>query len=276
VGLEKVRADVNDSCFAERLGHYLPLTEDEKEALAELEAHQRSYRRGTVVRRENDRANEMFIIRSGWMFSNALLADGSRQILGLHFPGELVGASGAAFRNATEALVALTDVTLCPFDKNGLRALYERHPRLAALLFVITNAERVALTDRLASLGRTSAKSRIGALLLDSRNRLRVTDASIGDSFVLPLTQEEIGDATGLTAVHVNRMMRALVEEGLIARTNNHVTILDEERLARVANYINRYAKLDTSWLPAPSPPAHTAPRLDGQRPPESGNPASI
>ena len=84
------------SCFAERLEHYVPLTAREKEALGRLEAQERSYRRGTIVRREHDRAHEMFIIRSGWMFSYVLLHDGSRQILGLHFPGDLVGASGAA------------------------------------------------------------------------------------------------------------------------------------------------------------------------------------
>jgi CRP-like cAMP-binding protein len=265
--------DVSDSCFAERLGHYLSLTEDEKDALAQLEAHTRSYRRGALIRSENDRAQEMFIIRSGWMFSYVLLADGSRQILGLHFPGDLVGASCAAFRDATEALVAITDVTLCPFDKKGLRVLYEEHPRLAALLFAVTHAERVALTDRLASLGRTSAKSRVAALLLDSRDRLRVMNSDIQDGFALPLTQEEIGDATGLTAVHVNRMMRALVEEGLIARANSQVTILDEQRLARVANYINRYAKLDLGWLPDARP---TIRRPSGRGTDEGASSASL
>ena len=75
-------------------------------------------------------------------------------------------------------------------------------------------------------------------------------NANLGDSIAFPLTQEEIGDATGLTAVHVNRMIRALVEEGLIARQANQLTIRNEERLAEVANYVNRYAALDTDWLP--------------------------
>ncbi|WP_380873552.1 nitrogen fixation regulatory protein [Sphingomonas sp. DBB INV C78] len=240
------------SCFAERLEHYLPLTEKERTALARLEDSERSFRRGTVIRRENDRAHEIFVLRSGWMYSYALLDDGSRQILRLHFPGDLVGTSGGAFIDASDSLAALTDVKLCPFEKGALRVLFEEHPRLAALLFVITQAERVSLTDRLASLGRTSARSRVAALLLDTIDRLRVMKRDIGQSFHLPLTQEEIGDATGLTSVHVNRMMRVLVEDGLISRNNSTITINDERRLAQVANYINRYAELDTSWLPAP------------------------
>jgi CRP-like cAMP-binding protein len=244
---------VSGSCFAERLEHYLRLTDDERSALAQLEEQERRVRRGAVVQREHDRAHEMFVIRSGCMYSHVLLDDGSRQILRLHFPGDLVGTSGAAFVNATESVVAITDVTLCPFDRKALRQLFEGHPRIAALLFLIAQAERVSLTDRLASLGRTSARARVAALLLDTFDRLRAHDATIRNSFHLPLTQEEIGDATGLTAVHVNRMVRVLVEEGLIARANSTITILDEARLASIANYVNRYAALDTSWLPKAS-----------------------
>jgi CRP/FNR family transcriptional regulator, anaerobic regulatory protein len=241
---------VTGSCFAERLEHYLPLTDKEKSALARLEEHERPFKKGTVVRREHDRAQELYVIRAGWMYSFVLLDDGSRQILRLHFPGDLIGTSSAAFTEATDSLVALTDVRICPFDKSALRTLYVDHPRLAALMFLIAKAERVSLTDRLASLGRTSARARVAALLLDTVDRLRVMNSDLKESFHFPLTQEAIGDATGLTAVHVNRMMRVLVEEGLIARSNSMVTLLDEKRLARVANYINRYAELDTSWLP--------------------------
>jgi CRP-like cAMP-binding protein len=246
---------VSGSCFAERLEHYLPLTDDEKNTLGRLEEQERSHRRGTAIRREHDRTQELFIIRSGWMYSYVLLDDGSRQILRLHLPGDMVGTSSVAFVEASDSLVALTDVKLCPFDKAALRALFKEHPRLGALLFAIAQAERVSLTDRLASLGRTSAKSRVAALLLDTLDRLRVMKRDIGSTFHFPLTQEEIGDATGLTAVHVNRMMRALVEDGHISRYNSHVTLVDEERLARVANYINRYASMDTSWLPPSNEP---------------------
>ena len=118
-------------------------------------------------------------------------------------------------------------------------------------MMVYSQIERAALTDRLAALGRTSAKARVAAVLIDMRNRLRMMDKSITDSFVLGLTQEEIGDATGLTAVHVNRMLRQLEEEGLIARANGRITFNDERGLMRAANYVDRYEGLDLSWLPA-------------------------
>lgn len=243
---------MTDSCLVERLGHYLKLTSSEQAALAQLEGQERVYRRGALIRREHDRAQELYVVDSGWVLSFVLLDDGSRQILRLHLPGDMVGLSCAAFNEATESLVALTDVKLRPVEKAALKRLFVDHPRLGALLFLIAQAEKVSLSDRLASLGRTSAKARVAALILDTVFRLRVMKADLGDSFAFPLTQEEIGDATGLTAVHVNRMIRALVEEGLIARNANQLTIRNEERLIEVANYINRYAELDTEWLPLP------------------------
>jgi CRP/FNR family transcriptional regulator len=243
---------MSGSCIAERLEHYLSLTDRERSALARLEENERSVRRGTIVRRENDRGTDLLIIKSGWMFSHVLLDDGSRQISRLHFPGDMVGASALAFLKATDSLVALTDVRFAGFDKSMLRDLFEAHPRIAAALFAFAQAESVALTDRIASLGRTSAKARVAALLLDTVSRLRVMDKQLRNRFAFPLTQEEIGDVTGLTAVHVNRMMRALVEDRLIRRSNSHIEVIDEPKMSRLANYTDRYAELDTNWLPAP------------------------
>ena len=240
------------SCFAERLGHLVELTRSEIVALDRLEERVREIKRGTLVQRENDDVSELFVLRHGWVISYTMLADGSRQILRLHFPGDFIGTAGTVYDQAPNSLAAVTDLVVCPFDKRALQALHDDHPRLAALIFLITQAEHVSLTDRLASLGRTSAKARVGALLLDMRDRLRTMNKAIVDSFPLKLTQEEIGDATGLTGVHVNRMMRALAEDGLIARGNGNVTILDEQALTEASNYVNRFARLDLSWLPAP------------------------
>ena len=241
---------MSGSCFAERLDRYLPLTDTERQALERLENNQRDLQRGATITRVNDRCDEMYVLRHGWAMSYLILDDGSRQILRLHFPGDMFGTSSAAFGEATESLVTMSEATVCPFDKQALRIVFEEHPRLAALFFIIAQAERVSLTDRLASLGRTSAKARVAALLIDMLVRLRFLNKNITDTIPLKLTQEEIGDATGLTAVHVNRMLRQLEDEALIRRDSGRVTLLDEGRLGRSANYTDRLAGLDLSWLP--------------------------
>lgn len=244
---------MSGSCFADVLSELVDLTLGERTALERLEERQRHVRRGAVLQRENETGGDLFIMRKGLMMSYVLLDDGSRQILRFHFPGDLLGVSGVIYRDAPESLCALSDCVVCPFDRSAFADLMVAHPRLSALILVYCQIERVALTDRLAALGRTSAKARVAALLLELRNRLRATDKSVQNAFALGLTQEEIGDATGLTSVHVNRMLRQLEEESLISRESGRVTLLDERALARAANYVNRYDRLDLGWLPKPS-----------------------
>lgn len=207
---------MSECLIADRIGDVIDLTLGERAMLARLEQRTRAFRRGSVFLREKDRHGELFIVKSGMMMSYVLLPDGSRQILRFMFPGEIGG-----------------------------------FPRLAGYFLAMSQLERLALTDRLAALGRTSAKARIAALLLELRDRMQVADKTIGDRFALTLTQEELGDATGLTAVHVNRMLRQLEEDGLISRRSGHLALLDVAGLASVSNYTARFADLDLAWLPA-------------------------
>ena len=241
---------VAESCFAEQLSRHLPLTDAEQAALARLEENPRKVKRGAVIQRVNDPITELFVLREGRVMSFVILPDGSRQILRVYFPGDFIGSASTIYTRAPESLVAVSDSVICPFDKHALRRLLEEHPRVAALLFLLSNAERVSMTDRLASQGRTSAKARVAAFLLDMFHRLRVTDDSIEDSFDLKLTQEEIGDSIGLTSVHVNRMIRQMEQEGLISRTNGRFRMLDMERLEDIGHYTNRHRDMDLDWLP--------------------------
>ena len=239
--------------LTDKIGGLIELTSSERNALDRLGDRERVVRRGQPLLRENDRSTELFFLTSGTMMSYVLLDDGSRQILRFVFPGDLLSVAAIGYSTSPETLVALTESVVCAIDRTHLLAMGQRHPRLLLVIAAMEQAERAALIDRLANVGRTSAKSRVAAVLLDIRDRMQRGDPSIGDSFVPGLTQEEIGDATGLTAVHVNRMLRVLEEERLIARANGRVTFLDERMLRRVANYVDRMSGIDLSWVPAPA-----------------------
>jgi CRP-like cAMP-binding protein len=242
---------MGDVCLAEHLGRYVELSAGERDTLDGLAAGWRTCRRGTIIRPEHGANGDIFVVVSGWVYSFALLEDGRRQIVRLHFRGDLLGLDSLAFPEAPDAIAALTDAEICLIDRARLGALFAEHPRLAALLFAARQVDRVALTDRLVSLGRNSARGRVAALLLQIAHRLRFADLPVEEGFILPLTQEEIGDLTGLTAVHVNRTMRVLSEQGLIARQGNLLRILQPDRLARIANHNRRNARIDQTWLPA-------------------------
>jgi CRP/FNR family transcriptional regulator len=240
---------VPQSCFADRLGDLVELTPSERTALGRLEERERVLRRNMTLQRENDRAGEMFVLLKGKMMSSVLLDDGSRQILRFHFAGDLLAMTNMIYGNATETITALGDCVVAPFDRSVLSDLMLAQPRIAALILTCNQIERAALTDRLAALGRTSAKARVAAILLEIRNRMQMLDQSTPGSFVLGLTQEEIGDATGLTAVHVNRMLRQLEDEKIISRDAGRIRFLNEHKMARAANYVDRYAGLSLGWL---------------------------
>ncbi len=240
---------VTESCFAARLSKFARLSDAEAAALARLEENPRSIRKGQMLQRENEQVSDLFVLSEGRVMSFSLLPDGQRQILRIYFPGDFIGTASTAYSRANESLVALTDAVVCPFDKHALRRLIDEQPRVAALMFIVAQAERVALSDRLTSIGRRTAKARVAAFLLDIADRLRMTDDKMVDTFDLRLTQEEIGDAVGLTSVHVNRMIRQLELEGLISRRDGTITLIDEQRLTDIGQYTNRYNDLDLDWL---------------------------
>jgi CRP/FNR family transcriptional regulator len=237
------------TCLADRLGGLVTLSADERSALVRLEERERPLRRGAVLLRERDPLSELFMLRRGMVMTYVLLDNGSRQILRFCFPGDILAGSALALRESPETIAAVTDCVVSPIDRAAIRSLIAEQPRLGALLLATTQMERLALTERLAGLGRTSAKARVAALLLDLRDRMRQVDPTITASFATGLTQEEIGDATGLTAVHVNRMLRRLEVDGMISREGNVVTLLDEPALVREGNYVDRASRIDLSWL---------------------------
>ena len=237
--------------FADRLGLLTTLTLNERAAIARLEDRERSLRRGAVLMREHDSGADLFVLKRGMLTSYVLLSDGSRQILRFLFPGDLVATAMLLHAKSTETVAALTDSVVAPIDRGMLATTIAAHPRLAALMIAVGQSTQQALSDRLSALGRTSAKARIAALLLEIRDGLRRADPTVGTAFALMVTQEEIGDATGLTAVHVNRMLRQLEESALIVREAGRVRLLDERALADIANYVDRRIGIDLDWMPA-------------------------
>lgn len=236
--------------LADRLNRWVALTPAERDALARLEERPRAIRRGAVLMEEQARSDELFVVQQGMLMCYILLDDGSRQVVRFLFPGDLFALSALVYGRSPDTVVAVSNAIVCPFDRSHFAILATEHPRLSSLVLVLNQIERVITTDRLAGLGRTSARVRVATLLLSLRGQMRHAGLAVDTSFALGLTQEEMGDAIGLTAVHVNRMLRQLEDDALIKREGGRVYLLDEARLVREAGYIDRFEGLDLSWLP--------------------------
>jgi CRP/FNR family transcriptional regulator, anaerobic regulatory protein len=235
-----------------RLTEFRSPSPAELEIFASLASPVQTVARHRTIRREGDRPQSVYMLVEGWVLSSMTLADGSRQILKVHLPGDMLGSPSVALDRAAETLTALTPVKLRSISLSALGSLFTRAPHMAALLFLSAQQERVILMDRLCSIGRTSAECRLAALLVHLYDRLKLIQPDMEPRFDHPLTQEQIGDIIGLTAVHVNRVFRILQDKKLILRDGHGVELIDIAALRRLSGVPVRTLARDLSWLPKP------------------------
>lgn len=236
-----------------RLSQHLPLTFAERDALRWLERREQQFIAGKVIVHEGEETEFIHIVASGWLHGSVRLHDGGRQILRFYFVGDLTTACSIAWGHSAATLTAVSPCTLYELPRVALGRLFRDHPRLGALLYGISASEHVAMADRLASIGRTAGMYRVATLLLNIRSRLRVVDGLTGATFELPLTQQDLGDAVGLTKAHVNRSLKSLEATGLLERDGKIIRIKDADALSMLVGFKDRYGLVATDWLPPPA-----------------------
>lgn len=222
--------------------------------ISELEAMPGTTRKlapGEILRSEGDGSPTMYLLHSGWTASSVLVAGGARQMIKVHLPGDLLGLPSLAFAQACDTIHALSPAVVSIVEPRAIGEIFRTNPRLATLLFLISQEERVRLTDRLASIGRTDASSRVAALILQLHARVRCNDPDAGDTFHAPLTQADLADLTGLSKVHVNRTLQQLRGDKIVRWSSRSVTILDSERLEALAQITPRRLARDLGWMPS-------------------------
>jgi CRP-like cAMP-binding protein len=224
------------SPLSSRLSRAGRLGARELQLLAALEQPIRKLAAQQWLLDEGDPEPPCAIVHAGWAAGFKLLADGRRQILGFALPGDMVGL--ASFPGAADhAAVALTPLQISRLAQAQLFELFGEAPVLARALLRLAAEERARLAERLVSLGRRSALERIAHLFLELHQRLAVVGLTEANRFVCPLTQEDVGDALGLTGVHVNRVLRDLRERGLLTFARHEATLHDPEGLAQLADF---------------------------------------
>ena len=178
----------------------------------------------------------IFNLVDGWMFRYTILADGRRQILDFALPGAVLGFHSPLGATISFGAQALTDAVVCVIPHNALGHLSQRQPDLGLRLALLMARERSLSFDHLTSVGRRSAHERIARLLLELfvRSRAGWPGYQI-EEMHLPVTQEHIGDATGLTGVHVNRVLRDLGKEGILKFSYRRLSILEPDKLMDLA-----------------------------------------
>ena len=193
---------------------------------------------GREIVEQGEAGQRFFVITDGWAVQYELLEDGGRQILDFLLPGSVVGFHPDDEACSPHFVRTLTDVRACRLSTAGLLHAARSNPALALRLAAAASRSHYRSLRRLTLIGRRTAKDRVAVLLFELHRRARRWSLSTcEDEVPLPLTQAHIGDALGLTSVHVNRMLRELREEGVLVLKNGVLRLLDSGRLAEIAGH---------------------------------------
>lgn len=176
------------------------------------------------------------MICNGWAATVSRLSDGRRQILSFVLPGTLVSTSAVFADSFNFYVEAVTAVRYCYYDRAYLNERLAADPSLIRAMAKTCLFEKEQAEELATNLGRRRAEERIAHLFLNLSRRLKLRGLVRDDSFELPLRQQHIADATGVTPVHANRMLRSLRKDGLIAMRNGILKITDFAGLHRLAN----------------------------------------
>jgi CRP-like cAMP-binding protein len=197
--------------------------------------------------RDGERPSECCLIVEGFCFRAKTTASGQRQILSIHIAGDIPDLQSLHLHVLDHDLVTLTSCTLGFISHASLRTLTRTRPRVAELLWRDTLVDAAIFREWIVNVGQRPAPNRLAHLLVELRERLAVIGRVDGNVFEMPLTQEQLADAMGITPVHVNRVLKMLREENAVEFGRGRVTVLDERKLQALADFDARYLHLKPS-----------------------------
>lgn len=227
-------------------------------AIAASKYGDRRIRPGEDLFAPGDACDMIYNLVDGWVIRYNLLADGRRQILDFALPGSVLGFHGPAGSPIGHGAQALTDVVVCAIPLKALGRLCGQYPEVGLQLASAVAREQNLAFAHLTSIGRQSARERVAQLLLELfvRYRMRWPGHRV-EEMRLPLTQEHIGDATGLTGVHVSRVLKDLKANGILTFSYQRLFILDPDGLVDAAGIEPELLK---SWVRSPKSQSKTEP----------------
>ena len=229
------------SALARKLKRFLPLGQVEMEALGHLESQRRSVAAGHELVHERQVGHHAFILEDGWACSYKLLPDGGRQVIDFPIPGDVIGLRSVLLRASDHSFAAVTDVIVAEVSARQLITAFEQQPRLGIAFLWAASRDEAMVVEHLVNLGRRSALVRTAHFLVELGLRLQLAELGSETGFACPLNQYLLADAVGLTAIHVNRILRQLRERKLLTFREGKVVFHDLARLRQLAGHSSGY-----------------------------------
>jgi CRP-like cAMP-binding protein len=217
------------------------VTDEDIKAIQALPITVREYPAERNIVSDGQKATECCLIIRGFCARSKTTSEGRRQILSLHIPGEIPDLMSLHLHVMDHDLATLTPCTVGLINHETLRLLHRRQPNLADMFWRDTLIDAAMFREWIVNVGQRPAPARLAHVIVELRERLKVIGRIEGNSFEMPLTQEQIGEALGITAVHANRVIKQLRQEGIVAFHRGRVEVLDERKLLELAGFDPRY-----------------------------------
>ena len=222
-----------------------------------------SLRAGEVFGAAGVLNNAIYRLRTGWACEYRELPNCRRAIIDVYLPGDFIGLGGLFRTRPLENVLALTWVEVATID--GDKVLTELlTSQINALYVSWLLVRRQQRTDHLlTAISSLDARGRVATILLEFYKRLYARKLIAARTYTMPLTQQHIGQYLGLTVVHVNRVLRSLRNDRIVLLEKNSVTILDLERLRKLARgremssndrppVVNQFNSIEDIGFPSP------------------------
>ncbi len=228
-----------------KLEQFTRLDQAERRRLDELLTYPtRTYARGEVIIPEGKKVRDIHLVLTGLATRSKVLPDGDRQIMAFLVPGDLCDVEVFVLEAMDHDIAAVSDVTCVLIPARIVEGLLTESTTLTKALWWSTMTDSAVLRERIIDHGRRDARERVAHLCYEMLIRYRIIAETTDESFTFPITQEDLADATGMTPVHANRILRELRSEGLLELKNKVLTVLAPERLRDVAQYNANYLHL--------------------------------
>ena len=243
-----------------KLEHWHPLKEGERREILALPHVTRDLSAHQYLIWDGDRPQSTCLILSGFAMRHKLTGKGSRQIMSIHMKGDLIDLQNSLLGVADHNVQMLTSGTVAMIPVQAIRDIAFRIPTVGMAMWYETLVEGSIFREWILNVGRRDAFTAIAHLLCEFALRLEVAELGKAVNYELPITQEQLADAVGLTPVHVNRTLMRLEQEGHIRRSKRLIEIDDWQNLAKVADFEPRYLHVFRNDM-APGVPTSVAAR---------------
>ncbi|MGO4910179.1 Crp/Fnr family transcriptional regulator [Pseudorhodobacter sp. W20_MBD10_FR17] len=224
-----------------KLGAFVALSEVEHRVLDRLHKRRRKFVAGRELVHQGQSYQAAYILMSGWACSYKLLPNGGRQIVDFQIPGDFLGLRSVMLHLSDHSIEPVTDIEVTEVHASDLLEAFSATPRLAMAVMWAVSRDEAMVVEHLVNIGRRDADERMAHFLIELGARLALVGLGSKAGFACPLSQYLLADALGLSAVHVNRVLRRLREAGMVTFRDGFVTFDNYKKLTEFAEFEPTY-----------------------------------